>query len=204
MEIGKNLSVLDYKGKKKINLYDEVKSSKIYVEPFGGSFNAGFNLLASGYTGKVIYNDLDKELVDFWNRVKSGNINLETDETWLKYRGNRGITNNTFEKLLNNIEWLQQVEILNMKYQEVLQLYNREEVYMFIDPPYIMQSKYNCGVDHVKLADEIRKLRCKWLLTYNDRPEVHDMYKEFSIEETSRTLYKKKYTELYIRGNRYE
>lgn len=41
-----------------------------YIEPFAGSFNCGFNLIVDGYTGRAVLNDLDRELIIFWECVK--------------------------------------------------------------------------------------------------------------------------------------
>lgn len=64
-------SVLRYIGKKDIDLEKyEIHKSKIYVEPFGGSFNTGFKLIEQGYKGRLIYNDLDKNVYNFWIQVR--------------------------------------------------------------------------------------------------------------------------------------
>lgn len=202
MKIGQDLSILTYKGKKKINLIDEVRASEIYIEPFGGSFNSGFNLIKTGYTGKLILNDLDKDVISFWNEVKSGSIRLDSDKFWLLHRGDKGITQNILYKLIKNTEWIQRVEITNKPYQEVFDEYSKnKEVYMFIDPPYVKNSNYKCDIDHKELARLIKDLHCKWLLTYDDSDMVQNLYNEYIVQKVTRTLYGKDYTELFIRGN---
>lgn len=64
-------SILRYIGMKDINLNNyDINSYKTYCEPFGGSFNTGFRLIEKEYKGKLIYNDLDKEVVNFWECIK--------------------------------------------------------------------------------------------------------------------------------------
>lgn len=200
MKSGKDISILDYTGKKRISLLDEVEGHKRYIEPFGGSFNAGLNLLKDGYTGDVIFNDLDKEVYDFWNRVKSGIEILETDKFYLKHRGEKGITNNTLKKLQKNVELMQSVKLYNRDAFELIQEYDSEDTFIFIDPPYISGSGcYKYGVDTDKLCRIIQNLKCDWILTYDNNRYIIELYKNCEIIEQTRVLFGKKYTELFIR-----
>lgn len=70
-------SVLNYIGKKSIDLQEyEIDKYSVYVEPFSGSFNTGFTLMEQGYKGKVIYNDLDEQLINFWTMLRSNPLEL--------------------------------------------------------------------------------------------------------------------------------
>lgn len=70
-------SVLNYIGKKDIDLSKyNIDNYKVYCEPFSGSFNTGFELMETGFKGKIIYNDLDSELVNFWNILKESPTEL--------------------------------------------------------------------------------------------------------------------------------
>lgn len=200
MKSGKDISVLDYTGKKKISLLDEVDGHKRYIEPFGGSFNAGLNLIQAGYTGDIIFNDLDKEVYDFWNRVKSGTEILDTDKFYLKHRGEKGITSNTLNKLQRNVELMQSVKLYNKDAFELIQEYDSEDTFIFIDPPYINGSDYyKHKVDAERLCRVIKNLKCDWLLTYDNNRYIIELYKNCEIIEQTRVLFGKKYTELFIR-----
>ena len=70
-------SVLRYIGMKDINIKEfGLNSETIYCEPFSGSFNTGFKLYENGYTGQLIYNDLDEKVVNFWECIKEDNERL--------------------------------------------------------------------------------------------------------------------------------
>ena len=43
---------------------------EIYCEPFSGGFSAGLNLIENGFNGKVILNDLDYNVCNFWICLK--------------------------------------------------------------------------------------------------------------------------------------
>ena len=67
-------SVLRYIGKHGINLDYEKEKFKFqtYCEPFSGSFNTGHILMEDEeFRGKLILNDLDYEIYNFWNCVKN-------------------------------------------------------------------------------------------------------------------------------------
>lgn len=59
--IGKknNLDILTYIDKGNLNI-------NTYCEPFSGGFSAGLNLIEQGFNGKVILNDLDDNICNFW------------------------------------------------------------------------------------------------------------------------------------------
>lgn len=200
MKSGKDISILDYTGKKRISLLDEVEGHKRYIEPFGGSFNAGLNLIQDGYKGDIILNDLNKEVYDFWTRVKNCVEILETDKFYLKHRGEKGITNNTLNKLHKNVELMQSVKLHNRDALELIQEYDSEDTFMFIDPPYINSGEYyNHKIDHEVLYHVLSRLKCDWLLTYDNNRYIIELYKNCKIIEQTRVLFGKKYTELYIR-----
>lgn len=56
-----------------------------------------------------------------------------------------------------------------------------ERTLIYFDPPYYNQGStlyvnHFTHEDHVKLSDYIKKLECKWILTYDETPEILDMY----------------------------
>lgn len=64
-------SVLRYIGAKKINLENyNIDSYGVYIEPFGGGFSTGLELIRHGYKGEVIYNDLDEKVANFWYSLR--------------------------------------------------------------------------------------------------------------------------------------
>lgn len=96
-------SVLKYIGKmKNIHLceYIDINKYSLYVEPFAGSFNCGFNMIEDGYTGKCILNDKDSLVVNFWKCVKEEPLKLYG--TILKEHENLLNNKTTLSKLLSN------------------------------------------------------------------------------------------------------
>ena len=55
------------------------KNTEIYVEPFGGSFSCGFNLLDNGFLKKTVLNDKDENIYAFWKSVQENPEKLIAD-----------------------------------------------------------------------------------------------------------------------------
>lgn len=74
-------TVLNYVGSRYFKVYDEVeriiktvkatKNDITYIEPFGGGFSLGLNLLDNGIIETAIYNDIDKRVANFWECLKA-------------------------------------------------------------------------------------------------------------------------------------
>lgn len=75
-----------------------------------------------------------------------------------------------------------------------------------IDPPYYAQGRdlylsFYHPEDHTRLAKLIRSLECKWMLTYDDVPEIEDLYKGLPSYRKGLTYYaqvKRKASELLV------
>ena len=64
-------SILRYIGAKNLDLTDKLKDNySVYCEPFGGSFSTGLKLASNEFKGKLVYNDLDESVVNFWKMLK--------------------------------------------------------------------------------------------------------------------------------------
>ena len=65
------------------------------------------------------------------------------------------------------------------------------DTFFYADPPYFStEDMYAVGFnwnDHVRLKDTLSKIQGKFLLSYNDCPEIRELYKGFSMLDFSRT-----------------
>ena len=97
----------------------------------------------------------------------------------------------TFEKKMQLLEVIHKrmkgVVMLNKNYDKVVtQFGKREDVLMYLDPPYVNTEGYYKHLageftvtDHIKLRDLLRKVKCKFFLSYEDDPMVNDLYGQF-------------------------
>lgn len=115
-------AVLNYIGGKYNWIYKEVEyiittakqhigEDIIYIEPFGGGFSLGLNLLENGIIKEAIYNDIDEKVVNFWNCLKYNPLELicGIDKCLIELSKTDNINNfrnivNNYEESINNID----------------------------------------------------------------------------------------------------
>lgn len=101
---------------------------------------------------------------------------------------------------------LQRVQIESLPYQQILEKYDRQTTFFYLDPPYWGPKLYRFNfteADFRNLADELDKLKGKFILSLNDRPEVREVFKGFSLADcripyTAQKRSGKRYGELLI------
>lgn len=87
---------------------------------------------------------------------------------------------------------LAQVYIENLPYSDLIRRYDREWAFFYIDPPYWdCEDDYGAGIfgknDFRLLADQLKSIKGKFLMSINDRPEIRDIFSGFAIEEVEVT-----------------
>ncbi|WP_077344926.1 DNA adenine methylase [Comamonas kerstersii] len=101
------------------------------------------------------------------------------------------------------------VKITRMDAEECLKVWEKQlpkKSLVNIDPPYYEQGRdlylsFYHPEDHVRLAKLIRNLNCQWMLTYDDVPEIENLYKGLPIYRKGLTYYaqvKRKASELLV------
>jgi DNA adenine methylase len=81
------------------------------------------------------------------------------------------------ERLLN-------VQLECLPYQEILKRYDRQFTFFYLDPPYFGLPHYKFNfkeADYVELARLLKGLKGRFLLSLNDRPEVRNIFADFTI-----------------------
>lgn len=98
-------------------------------------------------------------------------------------------------KLFELIQELQDrmadVVIENQDFETLIKHYDRPDAFFYADPPYFSsEDMYAVGFgweDHVRLWDTLKTMKGKFLLSYNDCPEIRNLYEGFSLFDFSRT-----------------
>lgn len=84
---------------------------------------------------------------------------------------------------------LQDVKITNLDYSDVLNA-EGEDAFIYLDPPYYTTMKsalygnngeLHKGFDHERFAEEVKKCKHKWLITYDDCEYIRNLYKDYNI-----------------------
>ena len=86
---------------------------------------------------------------------------------------------------------LANVVIENQDFETLIKHYDRVDSFFYADPPYFStEDMYEVGFgwdDHVRLRDTLKGIKGKFLLSYNDCPEIRGLYEGFSMFDFSRT-----------------
>ncbi|WP_457572813.1 DNA adenine methylase [Desulfolithobacter sp.] len=80
--------------------------------------------------------------------------------------------------------WTVTIEALD--FRQLIPKYDRPHTFFFLDPPYWELPGYNHDFeaqDFVDLAEILRGLKGKFLMTINDTPAVRKIFNEFNFEE---------------------
>lgn len=97
-----------------------------------------------------------------------------------------------FKKISNRLKG---VTIENMSFSKLIPLYDKEDAFFYIDPPYVSTESYykNTGgfgiKEHEQLAQLLSKVKGRFLLSYNDSIVVRELYKGFNIRSTKEVKY---------------
>ena len=83
---------------------------------------------------------------------------------------------------------LQGVQIESLDWAEFIRRYDRPFTLFYIDPPYWgHEADYGRGIfareDFARMAEILRDLKGRFLLSINDRPEVREIFAGFEMEE---------------------
>ena len=83
------------------------------------------------------------------------------------------------------------VVVENQDFETLIKHYDRTDTFFYADPPYFStEDMYAVGFnwnDHVRLRNTLAEIKGKFLLSYNDCPEIRELYKDFSLFDFSRT-----------------
>jgi len=127
-----------------------------------------------------------------------------------KYGRNRLSLENLYETITEIHKRLRRVYIEEGDFESVIKWYDGRETFFYLDPPYYQTAGYRHKMefeDYRRLAEEIRKMEGKFLLTINDHKEMRELFRDFIIEEVEvpytiakKSESRKRYGELMIRN----
>ena len=85
---------------------------------------------------------------------------------------------------------LANVIVENQDFETLIRHYDRPDAFFYADPPYFStEDMYEVGFgreDHVRLRNTLKTISGRFLLSYNDCPEIRELYDGFSIFDFSR------------------
>ncbi len=101
---------------------------------------------------------------------------------------------------------LERVQVECAPYEEILKRYDRPTTLFYLDPPYFGRKLYRHNLedtDFAGLADQLKHLKGKFILSLNDVPEVRKLFAQFrfrnvELHYTSQRAAGKRYKEVLI------
>lgn len=97
---------------------------------------------------------------------------------------------------------LARVQIEALPYQQILDKFDRRETCFYLDPPYYDRRLYSFNFEHKdfeELAQCLKRLKGKFILSLNDVPEVRKLFSSFRIDPITLA-----YSAQKKAGNRYD
>ncbi|MBR5947782.1 MAG: DNA adenine methylase, partial [Clostridia bacterium] len=77
------------------------------------------------------------------------------------------------------------VVVENQDFETLIRHYDRPDAFFYLDPPYYStEDMYEAGFgneDHIRLRDILGNIKGRFLLSYNDCPEIRGLYEGFSL-----------------------
>lgn len=100
-------------------------------------------------------------------------------------------TASSIKRLIKTSELLKNTKITNEDYEKSLSEPG-EDVFIFLDPPYLSKTHsrlygkkgtLHTGFDHERFAESMKKCKHKWLITYDDSPEIRKLFSFAKIQK---------------------
>lgn len=147
-----------YWNKAKLAFYPPLERAFIYLYLNKVSFNGELNHFAARPDAGALYN-IEGKIDAIHRKIRAGNTVIE-----------------------------------NLHFNEFIPKYDAKDVFFYLDPPYWVttesqgSSYYEKTMkvdEHEELYNLLKKTKGKWLMSYDDRPEIREIYKdEFQIINT--------------------
>lgn len=105
------------------------------------------------------------------------------------------VTPDRWTKLIEPVSVkMKDVKITSLDFRKVIEKESKNDVLLYLDPPYFKASKsiYKNEFklkDHQDLCELLKKTKFKFILSYEDSPEVRTMYSWTKIHETNFTYF---------------
>lgn len=82
------------------------------------------------------------------------------------------------------------VVVENKDFEDLIKVYDKQNALFYLDPPYHGTEKYYKNKfaedDHYRLCSSLKKIKSRFILSYNDDEFIRNLYCDFNIEGISR------------------
>jgi len=92
-----------------------------------------------------------------------------------------------YNKIYNTYIHDKHVLCFNEDYKYVIDMFDSVDAFFYVDPPYFEKYYYeynfNSDEEHIELYNILKNIKGKFLLSYQDREFITDLYKDFKIDK---------------------
>jgi len=143
------------------------------------------------------YTENDRQWTDFDRAVRFFVLNRITFSGTVDSGGysqqafERRFTQSSIDRIKSLSPILKNVQISHADYENLL-FQEGENVFIFLDPPYLESTKsrlygkrgfLHTSFDHERFTENMKKCSHKWLITYDDSPNIRDLFDFANIYE---------------------
>jgi DNA adenine methylase len=169
---------------------DEVNSLVETIGEFKYKYSEGKELFKYFTRDDLKLNDFDRAVrffilnrITFSGTVDSGGYSQKAFES--------RFTDSSIDRLQKLSERLLSVHITYGDYEKLL-FTEGDGIFIFLDPPYLNATKsklygkrgaLHTSFNHEQFAENMRECRHKWLITYDDSPEIRELFSFANITE---------------------
>lgn len=134
--------------------------------------------LYNNLLGKLIPNDLELYIEPFGGEFGLYEI--------MRPKPQFAIYNDINKELYEQVKlkFGDKIQHFNLDYKEIFEMYNNENVFYYCDPPYENKFFYEYNFiekDHIELSEILKNIKGRFLLSYQDRPLMRELYKDYNF-----------------------
>ncbi len=141
---------------------------KLYKNLIEKSIPTQINLYVEPFGGEFgLYQIINKPKLAIYNDINKKSFNKVSD------------------KYVND----DSVRCFNFDYKKIIEKYDDIDTFFYVDPPYFLTYYYEYNFDtneqHIELANILKNIKGKFLLSYQDRDFITNLYQGFKIDKFS-------------------
>lgn len=80
------------------------------------------------------------------------------------------------------------IKFFNTDYKTIIDMFDGDDTFFYCDPPYYQKFYYNYNLteeQHIELSNILKNIKGRFLLSYQKRPFITELYKDFTIDRYS-------------------
>jgi len=180
--------------KELINFYKVISNDKTKIELYKLLYNEKANKERHTEVLKMKVNTNVENAFKYFYLNRTSFSGIMNKPRW-GYALGSSVTPEKWKELIEPVsKKMKDVKITSLDFRQVINTKSQNNVLLYLDPPYFKASKsiYKNEFklkDHEDLCDLLKKTKFKFILSYENTPEIKKMYDWANIHETNFTYF---------------